>query len=270
MKLPTRVDWKTLFLMTVMYAVLLGNFWLYRNRPLPLFLHILLSAAAIHCAFTIWHEAVHNNVSDQGWFNNLIGILGMFPYMTPYFIEKWIHLKHHAKLNQPDDPNQVYVSGPFWQLPLRYFRGLFYVKSLLKEDRLTPKERVWDTISVVAILAIYFNAWLHGFLKDLVLLWTLPWIFAKVMLDWYINYIPHVGLPADNYKGTRIIDLAWFTPFVLNHNYHAVHHLWPRYPWHQYVTVFKQSVDKLKKYGVPIERRIFGFKPKRAKELEPV
>ncbi len=270
MKLPARVDWKTILLMVGMYAMLLVNFWLYQTRPLPLALHILFAAAAIHCAFTIWHEAVHNNVSDEAWFNNLVGIVGMLPYMTPYFIQKWIHLKHHAKLNQPDDPNQIYVSGPFWQIPFRYFRGIFYVKKVLKEDRLTLKERMWDTISVVLVASIYFNAWIYGFLKEVVLLWLVPVILAKVILDWYINYIPHVGLPDDNYKGTRIIDLPWFAPFVLNHNYHAVHHLWPRYPWHQYVGVFRKSIEKLKKYGVPIERRIFGFKPEKEKEFQPV
>ena len=91
--------------------MLVGNFVLYWLSPLPLMVHIFLSTLAIHLAFTIWHEAVHRNVSGRTWVNNLVGVVGMFPYMTPYFMQKWIHLQHHARLNEPDDPNVIYTDG---------------------------------------------------------------------------------------------------------------------------------------------------------------
>ena len=78
-----RPDWPTLLLLAAMYALLGGNFVLYRTQPLPLVVHVLIAAVAIHLAFTIWHEAVHRNVFRSVWANNVIGVLGMFPYMTP-------------------------------------------------------------------------------------------------------------------------------------------------------------------------------------------
>jgi fatty acid desaturase len=97
-----------------MYGLLVGNFALHAWRPLPIALHVFVSAAAVHLAFTVWHEAVHRNVSPRAWVNTLVGVLGMFPYMTPYFMQRWIHLQHHARLNEREDPNFVYVDGPFW------------------------------------------------------------------------------------------------------------------------------------------------------------
>jgi fatty acid desaturase len=54
------------------------------------------------------------------------------------------------------------------------------------------------------------------------------------------------------------VDVGWFTPLVLGHNYHAVHHVWPPVPWHQYRAVYRRKLDYLTKNGVVIERRVFG------------
>ena len=109
-----KTDWLTLGLLLIMYLVLGGNFLLHRVAPLPLIIHVAIAAAAIHLSFTIWHEAAHRNVSPRLWVNRVVGVLGMFPYLTPFFMQRWIHLEHHARLNQRDDPNYVYIDGPFW------------------------------------------------------------------------------------------------------------------------------------------------------------
>ena len=251
-------DWSTIALLGAMYAVLVGNHLLYWSAPLPLPLHILFSVAAIHCAFTVWHEAVHRNVSDRAWVNNVVGVTGMFPYMTPYFMQKWIHLEHHKQLNRREDPNFIYIDGPFSTIVFRYLRALRYAKNLLSEDPRTPWERRADTIAVGAVGAVFVVAWWCGVFWDVVLLWLLPVVIAKVIMDWYINYLPHVGLPADRFRGTRIVAVPWFTPLVLNHNYHAIHHLWPSIPWHRYPAVFRDKLDYLRQHGVPIEYRVLG------------
>jgi beta-carotene hydroxylase len=240
-----------------MYAALVGNVALYRSAPLPLPLHVLLAAAAVHLAFTVWHEAVHHNVTRRAWTNDLVGIAGMFPYMTPYFMQKWIHLEHHARLNQRDDPNYSYIDGPFWKIPLRYPRALRYARTVLRTDPRTPGQRLGDAMFLIAVGAVYAAAWWFDMLSDVLLLWLLPVLLAKIVMDWYINYLPHVGLPADRFRGTRVVDVPWLTPLILAHNYHAIHHLWPTIPWHGYRGVFKRKRAYLETHGVPIERRVF-------------
>jgi fatty acid desaturase len=250
-------DGRTLATLAAMYVLLVGNFALHARHPLPIAVHVLVSTAAIHLAFTIWHEAVHRNVSPRPWVNTAVGILGMLPYMTPYFMQRWIHLQHHARLNERDDPNFVYVDGPFWRIFARYPRALSYARTLLARDPRTGAERAADAASLAAVAALYGAAWLAGALGDVLLLWLLPVALAKVILDWYINYLPHVGLPAHRYRGTRVLDVRWLTPLVLCHNYHAIHHLWPSLPWHGYRAVFRERIDLLRRHGVPIEHRVF-------------
>jgi beta-carotene hydroxylase len=251
-------DAPTLLALAAMYALLVGNFALHAQRPLPLALHVLVASVAVHLAFTVWHEAVHRNVSRRPWLNTAAGILGIFPYMTPYFMQRWIHLQHHARLNEREDPNVVYVDGPFWRIFWRYPRALGYARRLLARDPRSPGEKAADLASLLAVAALYALAWRAGALADLLWLWALPVAIAKVVMDWYINYLPHVGLPAHRFQGTRVVDVRWLTPLVLGHNYHAIHHLWPNLPWHRYRGVFRERLDWLERNGVPIEHRVFA------------
>jgi fatty acid desaturase len=252
--------WPTLLLAAGMYLLLIGNFALYWSAPLPLLVHVGISVLAIHLAFTIWHEGVHRSVSPRRGLNDAVGILGVLPYMAPYYLEKWFHLQHHALLNQPDDPNFNYTDGSFWTIPLRYVRVLAYARARMVDDPRTVAERRIDRAIPLGVLALYALAWWNGVLLDVLLLWLLPVVIAKGVMDWYINYAPHVGLPADRYKGTRILDLPWLTPLVLFHNYHAVHHLWPQIPWYRYRATFLRKRAQLVERGVPIEKRLVGFR----------
>ena len=258
MRAGRKPDIRTLLLLLTMWGVWLGNFALYRSDPMPLALHVLVSAVAIHLAFTIWHEAVHRNVFRSVAANDLVGVLGMLPYMTPYFMQKWIHLQHHARLNEPDDPNLMYANGPLWSLPLRYPRALGYAKKLLEKDPREGWQRACDVATVVAVLAVFGLAAWFGAFWSVFWLWAVPLAIAKLVMDWYINYLPHVGLPPHRWKGTRVLDVDWLTPLVLVHNYHAIHHLWPTIPWHAYRKVFREKRAELEGHDVPIETRVVG------------
>jgi fatty acid desaturase len=249
-------DLPTLLLLGGMYAVFVGNVVLYYVARQNLLLHTALGAVAVHFAFTVWHEAVHATVSKSARVNDVVGVLGMLPYMTPYFIQRWVHLEHHRKLNQVDDPNSIYTDGPFLTLPFRYPRALGYAKKLLTTDPRTAGERLSDTLSTIFVGGVFVAALVTGHVLDWLVLWFAPVVVAKLVMDWYINYLPHRGLPPDRYLGTRVIDVAWFTPLVLCHNYHAVHHLWPTVPWHRYRQVYKKKYEHLVSHGVPIEHRI--------------
>src|SRR5690242_9679281 len=94
----TRTDYPTILLLVAMYALLAGNVALFYVHRLPLVIHVIVGTVAIHLAFTVWHEAVHGTVSKKQRVNDVVGVLGMLPYMTPYFMQRWVHLEHHRKL----------------------------------------------------------------------------------------------------------------------------------------------------------------------------
>ena len=254
-------DWRTLLLLGVMYAVFVGNFVLHGSSPSLLVVHILVATVAIHLAFTVWHEGVHQAVSKRWWVNDAVGILGVFPYMAPFYVEKWFHLQHHALLNRRDDPNFIYTDGPLWKMPLRYLRVLRYARERMRDDPRTEGQKIADRVPMGAVVGIYGIALWQGVFLDVVLLWFVPFVLSKLVMDWYINYLPHVGLPPDRFQGTRIIDVGWLKIALLGHNYHAIHHLWPAIPWHRYRATFVEKLDYLREHEVPIQTRISSARP---------
>jgi fatty acid desaturase len=252
----TEFDPGTVLLLVAMYALFAGNVALYFLARLAWPLHVLLGAVAIHLSFTIWHEAAHRNASRYVWLNDAIGVLAILPYMAPFYLERWFHLQHHALLNRPDDPNFIYTDGPFWRMPLRYLRVLRFALERMRDDPRSPAERRIDLIPPLLAAGVVLASLWWGALVPLVVLWLLPFALSKLVMDWYINWLPHAGLPPDRYAGTRILDLAWLTPLVLGHNYHAVHHLWPNLPWHRYRATFAQRRAQLVERGVPIEKHL--------------
>ena len=200
MKATRRADVRTLLLVAAMYALLIANFVVYQIAPGPWWLHVLIGAVGIHLSFTSWHEAVHMNVSPRRWLSDLTGFLGIFPYMAPYYLEKWLHLQHHTLLNQPQDPNRIYTEGPFWQIGFRYLRIIGFARERMHDDPRTPVQKRLDVAPMALIAGLYAAAFAYGVFWDLVLLWFVPLVVSKVVMDWYVNYLPHVGLPANRFK----------------------------------------------------------------------
>ena len=260
-----KLDVPTLLLLAAMYALLAGNAALYYTAPLHPLAHVAIGALAIHLAFTIWHEAVHGTVSGDPRTNEIVGVLGMLPYMTPFFLQRWLHLEHHRRLNQPDDPNFVYTEGLYLTLPFRYPRLLAHARRLLPSDPRTRRQRLSDTATTALVLGVLVAAVATGRLVDFAVLWFAPVVVAKLVMDWYINYLPHRGLDPDDFRGTRITAVGWLTPLVLNHNYHAVHHIWPTIPWHRYREIYRNKIDHLIRHGVPIEYRVRISRPESAR-----
>jgi fatty acid desaturase len=264
------LDVETLLLLAFQWIVFVGNFAFYFTDPFPLWVHMAITLVPIHVAFTIWHEAAHGNVSRTRLVNNAVGVLGMFPYMTPYFLQRYVHLDHHKYLNQPvKDPNQIYADGPLWQLPLRYVRTIGYARQMIRDDPRNAGMRLSDNIGLALLAGVWLLALVTGHFVDLLLVWFVPLVIAKLVMDWYVNYLPHVGLPPHRYLGTRVVDVRWLTPLVLNHNYHAIHHLWPGIPWHRYPATYRAKHDYLVDHDVPIEHRVFGGRTHPRPETPP-
>ena len=266
------LDIETILLLAFQWIIFVGNIALYFTDPLPIWVHMIVAVVPVHVAFTIWHEAAHGNVSKNRLTNRVVGILGMFPYMTPFFLQRYVHLDHHKYLNQKGaDPNLIYADGPFWQLPFRYVRAMAYAREKLANDPRSPGMRLSDNIGLGVLAAIWGVAILTGHFVDLLLIWFVPLVVGKVVMDWYVNYLPHVGLPPHRFLGTRILDVHWLTPLLLSHNYHAIHHLWPSIPWHRYLATYREKRGYLVERHVPIEDRLFGPRsiPEMATESGP-
>lgn len=234
-------------------AVWLGATALALTGVWPWALAAALNAIASFALFTVSHDAAHNSISTRPAVNTWFGRIAT-PFFAPHAgFRTWrfIHMQHHRFTNEDDgrDPDHYTERGPRWQLPLRWLTvDLFYMVFYLPKLRSRPRGEqlellaTWLLMGGLAAAAIATG---HGL--ELVVLYLLPVRVAVLWLGWAFDYLPHNGLvhtaAEDKFKATRnrIGFERLLSPLMLYQNYHLVHHLHPRIPFHRYVAVWRRG-----------------------------
>jgi fatty acid desaturase len=259
------VAWATLALLAAMWGLLVVNAIAFPGDPdvtsaagvARIALHVALGVIALNLSFTIWHEAVHGLVFRSRAANDVVGILGAFPALIPWFTIRRGHLLHHAHTNDPErDPDQWFVRGSIWSLPLRYPAGIARTKRMVAASGQQSSERAADRAQLALALAAMVALAATGHVWLLVACWLLPKGIAMWIHAWYVNVLPHRDLPAERYKDTRTFPLPWLAPFFLMHQYHGLHHAWQTVPWNRYGEAFRAKRAFLEGRGAPIRGKL--------------
>ena len=198
-----KTDWPTLGLLLAMYVVLIGNFVWHRVAPLPLArprrdrgrrdpprLHDLARGrspqrVAPDLAQSRGRRARHVSLHDA--------VL-------------------HAALDPPRAPRAAQrTRGPELRSTPTARSGSFrcatraplgYARKLLTRRSAHPRRAdLGRALGRSRWPAIFALAWWFGALRDALWLWLVPVVIAKLVMDWYINYLPHAGLPPRSLPG---------------------------------------------------------------------
>lgn len=251
------VDLPTLALLAAMWAGLVANAWVAAGvedwTVLRFAAHALVGVLFLNASFTVWHEAAHGTVFRSRAANDVVGVLGAWPAMLPYFTVRRDHVLHHEHVNDPErDPDYWFLEGSIWSLPLRYLAGARRAVRLVERAGRPAWERQADRVLLLGVVgAIVAGAVLVSPLFVLAV-WVVPKLVAMWIHAWYVNVLPHRGLPAERYRDTRIWANPLLTPLFLCHNYHGLHHVWQTVPWHRYPRAFRAKRAFLEGRGVPI------------------
>ncbi len=251
------VDWPTLGLLAAMWTGLLGNLWVALATVEPgwvqLGVHVLVGVVFLNLSFTIWHEGVHGTVFRSRALNDVVGVLGAWPAWIPYFLIRRGHQLHHRHTNDPErDPDTWFLEGSIWTLPLRYPGGTLRTKRLVAGTDPPAWERAADAAQGLLLLAAFGALLWAGRVDVLLACWVLPKLLAMWIHAWYVNVLPHQGLPVGRFRDTRILPSRWLALPMVLHNYHGVHHAWQTVPWHRYPAAFAAKREFLLQRGAPI------------------
>ena len=234
------------------YAPILGALGLFARWPSPwtFAAAFLMAVVRQNALFVVAHECFHGTLFRNRKVNAALGAwIAAAPIILPYAQSRRIHLDHHRRVGQEDDPSRY-----AWDFPttergrwLRYFGGVlttvpFVARSLKMvlgkgappvtdaraglEDGGSSKIDLLRVVVAHLVLLGLFSVtlgWIWYFA-----LWLLPAIGAHLVLDDLRQFLEHREGKLVVYRAGPIERFV-YGPF--NFHLHAFHHAYASEPW---------------------------------------
>lgn len=258
--MPRQIEWPTLALLIVTYAVWGGGvFWL---AAVSLPLAVIVTGLAIAQHSSLQHEAMHGHpFRDRRWNTALV-----FPALTllvPYLRFRDTHLDHHSNsaLTDPfDDPESNYLDAGTWARLPASLRGVLALNNTLagrillgpligtvafiaSEVRNAPADArvrtgwLWHVPMVLPVLILVLAApmplWAYGLAAYLSL--------GLLRIRTFLEHQAHEDLRA---RSVIIEDRGPLALLFLNNNLHAVHHMHPRVAWYRLPALYRSNASR--------------------------
>ena len=250
---------------------------------IPLWLGLILNSLFATTFYMPMHEATHKNImgrAERGRrVEDIIGMLCSIPTGIEFTAHRASHMRHHAYTNDPDRDPDHFTSGRLSELPKKFYgmtllNAFLLVFALVKPVRvLLPaslktklavrdgsKEegkaqiRFW-LVSTVVLIASFATG--HGLAA--LCLW---WIPARIQFCWLIfifAWFPHhPANETSRYRHTRVAVFPGSGLLIRGHDYHAIHHLYPRIPHYRLKAVWNELSGDLIARGVRAEGSAVG------------
>lgn len=250
---------------------------------LPLWLGLILNSLFASTFYMPLHEATHKNImgkSSRGRaIEEAIGRLSSIPTGIEFTAHRAGHMRHHAFTNDPTRDPDHFTEGRLIELPLKFY-GMTMLYAFLPFFALIKPLRVLLPSVLRAKLESRDGTKAEGkaqlrywFLTTVVLvacfvtgngvaalcLWWLP---ARIQLCWlmfiFAWYPHHPARETSRYRHTRVAVFPGSGLLIRGHDYHAIHHLYPRVPHYKLKAVWNELAEDLVERGVRTEGRAKG------------
>ena len=266
----------------VIFVIVL-NLWilffaplLLAQQPLWLLSAVLVDAILLRVTNLHWHllhEAAHGMLLSKRFWNERLGQLMGWTFLSGFAVLRMDHLIHH-RANRIDDLPDIYfkpnkpprlayyadILGGFYVvyeilLPLLSFvPRRWMLKILAYWHAQTERHIIYDQLlrlannpkalrqmrveTVIMLAVIVASVWCY---QQHLWLWGLH-VYLRALFVSYLNNMPHYGNAVnDVYASDTAYLPKWLARCYLNFNYHKTHHLHPRLPWHALPQAFAAS-----------------------------
>ena len=231
---------------------------------LPLWAGGIIATVILSACYLPTHEAQHGNIGRPGskwrWLNELIGHLSVLPFIFPYRLHRAIHLKHHARTNDPQNDPDIHMRADTilgaakkaWLSNQPGHAGSLMTSVL--EDNPKKEQLVLEALLVTRLvwLVMAILVW-SGFALEVLVLWWIPRQIATIYTPVTLSWAPHHPMEeTGRYQDTR----GWKAPVgtILSSGmeYHLVHHLFPSIPLNKTPAAYRELKPLLEAEGVAL------------------
>jgi beta-carotene hydroxylase len=273
-------EWRILATFGLFAVAWLGVIVLGVRGSIPLWLGFIANVIFASTFYMPLHEAAHGNLwgrTRRGrWAETLVGMLCAIPLASTSFAShQTLHMRHHAYTNDPGRDPDHFVAGSILALvpklvgmtlaypilplilvvPLRILpvelREAYRIR--IDDDALRRANiQHWGFWVAVHVALLLFA--LLGYGWESLMLWYLPGRIATAWLAFIFAWFPHhPELGVGRYVDTRVADFPGSRWLARGHEYHALHHLFPRVPHTRLRRLWLVAGDDLVGKGVPTE-----------------
>ena len=258
------IAWITIALMGGIVAGEGLLWWSVLTDRMPLWVGGILATVLAYLAFTVAHEAAHGNIHGEHsrlWLvDEILGWTSAAILTAPYPAFRVLHLRHHSHTNDPaKDPDHFVASpNPLAVLArcaviLPYYYGFFFLGDASR-TRSGRQARIPVLVGLAGLIAIMAGLTAAGLGRYVLGLWVIPSVVATGLLALVLDWMPHHPHSTQGrYRDTRVILGPGLFLLTMGHNYHLIHHLYPRIPFYAYGRCFDELRDELEGRGAVIE-----------------
>jgi fatty acid desaturase len=257
------IEWPTIAMIVLVYAVLATLVWFHAILPWWLILGVGSYSAALHTS--LQHEVLHGHPTRFKFFNEAM----IFPTPTmwlPFQRYKETHLTHHnnAHLTDPEiDPESYYLLPDHWQTMGGIRRLLFQINHTLGGRMLigpavgimrfwsmdlldvmkgnSRKAKAWGVFAASCACVLAYVIWCEMPVWKYILLVAYPGISLALVR----SYCEHQAAEQVEHR-TIIVECSLFWSLLfLNNNLHVPHHERPSLAWYKLPAYYKSERAKL-------------------------
>ena len=249
------VEWPTVLLLVVFFAIYFGIVLGHRHIPWPVQFVVLVYLGGL--SLSLGHELLHGHPTRWGWLNTAIGTVPLSLWI-PFGRYKASHIQHHrSNLTDPfDDPESTYFAPPRWEaatglqrrymLLLRTTPGRFTVgvpRTVLRfwwrDLHHVRDPQVWRSWLVHLPLAALYGWWLFGVVHFSPWVYVFGFVLGGVACSALRSFVEHCAVP----NGTRsavVLGGPLVSLLFLNINLHHTHHAQPDVEWYRIPAVHRE------------------------------
>ena len=262
------IAWPTIALAIGCLALWVASSWLALASAIPLAFAMLVNTIVMYAIYTPLHDASHSAIVPRlkslRWVNAFIGTISAFPIFMYHYHHRKSHFIHHAKTNEPEDPDKFAMGGFlkvfFLKTPWSLINQLNGVKlyQACKTLNLPPYQLRSTMVQYVVTVVVLAGLVAAGCGWELFALWLAPWFVGELLMEVAFGWFPHHDhSETGRYRNTRISLFPGGDILYLYQNLHLIHHMLPAVPFYRYRSVFNELRPTLEQHGARIE----GFWP---------
>ena len=274
------IGWRSVFNFIWVVLGWTGTVALYLNGNLRLLAAMPLAIFFLQAAYMPVHEAVHKTLSGGrssiSWLDQAVGSIAGWMMLVSFRDHTITHLIHHTHANGEKDPDVLNSKGTPKDIVVRSLVGMVLyplgptISAVPPLGRLIPtpitarlqqsaqlrgpeavaaSRRVAQSHLLVLVLGT-----LLGYGTVVWLFWYVPVWLGRIWLSLVFGWLPHHPHgETGRYRDTRVFTFPGSTFLIRGHDYHLLHHMFPRVPHYRLRALWNDMGQHLVDQGARIE-----------------